>query len=164
MDAAEQLASVRKAHMGLMDLTARTLGHLLAPVTPRVAMTLRDGPDGWTITEVLGHLRDFDGFFRGRAEMILVEECVPLPAYDHEQIAIDRRYNEQDFRQIYDEFLASREQTRALFAGLTTEQWEGSGIHPEYGPFSLTAAVMQVGLHDNVHIEQIGKILTQREG
>ena len=158
----DQLTGVRQAHLFLMDLTARTLGHLLAPVTPGVATTLRDGAGGWTVTEVLGHLRDFDGFFRGRAEMILAEEYPRLPAYDHEAIAIERRYNEQDFRAIYEELLRSRDRTRALFADLTPEQWARAGVHPERGHFTLTDAAMQIGLHDSLHIEQIGKILTQR--
>jgi hypothetical protein len=144
-----------------MDVTVRTLGHTVALLKPEVTTTLHDGPDGWTITEVLGHLRDFDGYFRGRAQLILEQENPALPAYDHEALAIAFRYNEQDFRTVYAELLASREQTRALFAALSDEQWARAGVHPEYGHFTLTNAVMQVGLHDAIHIEQIGKILTQ---
>ena len=160
----DQLATVRQAQIYAMDLTARTLGHLLAPVGQEQATTLRDGPDGWTTVEVVCHLRDFDGFFRGRAEMMLAEETPQLPAYDHEAIAIERNYNADQLADAYADFLASRAKTRALFANLTPEQWERGGIHPERGPFSLTDAAMQVGLHDLGHIEQILKILTGRVG
>ena len=52
--------------------------------------------------------------------------------------------------------------TRAFFADLTSEQWDRAGVHPEYGHFTMTNAVMQVGVHESVHIEQIAKILAQR--
>lgn len=160
----EQIAKVRQAHLRMMETTARTLGHLLAPVSQEQATTLRDGPNGWTIVEVVCHLRDFDGFFRGRAEMMLAGETPQLPAYDHEALAIERKYNEDQLTEVYAALLASRAATRALFASLTPEQWERAGIHPETGHFTLTDAAMQVGTHDLTHIEQVLKIVTGRTG
>ena len=158
----DQLAKVHRTQLYAMEMTARTLGHLLAPVSQEQAMTLRDGADGWTIVEVVCHLRDFDGFFRGRAELMLAEETPLLPAYDHEAIAIERNYNADRLTDAYDALLRSRAATQTLFAGLTEEQWERGGIHPEVGPFSLTDAAFQVSLHDQTHTEQILKILTGR--
>jgi hypothetical protein len=160
----DQLTKVRMAHVRMMETTARTLGHLLAPVSQEQATTLRDGPNGWTTVEVVCHLRDFDGFFRGRAEMMLAEETPQLPAYDHEALAIERNYNADQLTEVYEALLQSRAATRALFANLTPEQWARGGIHPENGPFSLTDAAMQVGMHDLTHIEQVVKILTGRTG
>ncbi len=157
----EQIDGVRRTHLFLMDTTARSLGLLVAPLTRERATTLRDGGDGWTVTEVLAHLRDFNGYFRGRAVLMLEQDNPTLPAYDHEAIAIASRYNEQDFATVYDALQRSRAETHALFAGLTPEQWERAGIHPERGHFTLTDALMQVGLHDVIHTEQILKILTQ---
>ena len=158
----DQLAKVHRTQLYAMEMTARTLGQLLAPVSQEQATTLRDGADGWTIVEVVCHLRDFDGFFRGRAELMLAEETPLLPAYDHEAIAIERNYNADRLTDAYDALLRSRAATQALFAGLTEEQWERGGIHPEVGPFSLTDAAFQVSLHDQTHTEQILKILTGR--
>jgi hypothetical protein len=160
----DQITKVRQAHINMMETTARTLGHLLAPVSQEQATTLRDGLDGWTTVEVVCHLRDFDGFFRGRAEMILAEETPNLPAYDHEAIAIEREYNDEQLTDAYNALLESRAATKALFERLTPEQWERAGIHPESGYFTLTDAVRQVGMHDLTHIEQILKILTGRTG
>ncbi len=160
---AEQLVSVRQAHLALMERTANTLDLFLAPLSRETATTLRDGGDGWTITEVLCHLRDFDGYFRGRALMMIEQETPQLPAYDHEAIAIAERYNEQDLRIVVANFLRSRVETHAFFSGLTDEQWERAGIHPERGHFTMTDAVLQVGLHDTIHLEQITKILHPRD-
>jgi len=84
----DQLASVRRAHLALIERMANTLELFLAPLSRETATTLRDGGDGWTITEVLCHLRDFDNFFRRRAIMMVEQETPQLPAYDHEAIAI----------------------------------------------------------------------------
>lgn len=158
----DQLMSVRQSHVGMMETTARTIGHLLAPVSQETATTLRDGPQGWTTVEVLGHLRDFDGFFRHRAQLMLERDYPQLPAYDHEALAIEREYNDEQLATVYAQLLASRAETTALFASLTPEQWERAGVHPERGHFTLTDAVVQVGSHDLTHIEQIVKILTGR--
>jgi len=53
----DPLASVRQAHLALMERTANTLDLFLAPLSCETATTLRDGGDGWTITEMLCHLR-----------------------------------------------------------------------------------------------------------
>lgn len=156
---AQQLVAVRRAHLYLMDLSLQAVGHMIAPLSGEQATTLRDGPDGWTITEVLGHLRDFDGFFRGRAIMMAEQDYPNLPAYDHEALAIERRYNEQDFRAVYEELVQSRAETRAFFAALSPEGWARAGVHPETGHFTMTNAVMQVGIHEVSHVDQIAKIL-----
>ena len=156
------LAKIRRSHIVLMERTCATLGHVLARVDQATATTLRDrndGPKGWTVLEVVCHLRDFDGIFRRRAQMMLAETHPALPAYDHEQMAIDQAYNRQDLRQVYADFARSREETIAFFRGLDADQWERTGEHPERGFFTMTDAVIQVGTHDITHLEQITRIL-----
>lgn len=157
----DQIERVRRSHVKLMRLTGEILGHVLKNVTQEQAQTLRDGAEGWTILEVLGHLRDFDGFFRHRAQMMLDNDHPDLPAYDHEALAIDRNYNADDLAYAYDQFNASRQQTIDFFKDLTEEQWQRTGNHPERDQFTMLDAVIQVGLHDADHLEQITRILEQ---
>ena len=156
------LADIRTRHIALMQTTAATLGHILAPLSQEQATTLRDEPDGWTVLEVLGHLRDFDAIFRRRAALLLEQDYPTLAPYDHEAMAVEREYNRQDLRTAYEEFIHSRQQTIAFFASLTDAQWERAGVHPERGHFPMTAACLQVGLHEVGHLEQITRILLQR--
>lgn len=157
----ELLLRVRQKQLQLMRHTCDILGHILEKTSQETAQSLRDGENGWTVLEVLGHLRDFDGFFRERAERILNEDYPTLPAYDHEALAIDCHYNADDLRASYAALRASREKTIAFFSRLTEEEWERAGLHPEKGYFTLTDAVLQVGTHEANHIEQISRILLQ---
>jgi DinB superfamily len=154
-----ELQEIRRRHINLMHKTAEILGHLLRGVTQEQAVILRDGPEGWTVLEVLCHLRDFDTIFRQRAQMMVDQQQPALPAYDHEAMVLEKQYAAEDLAYVYDEFRLSRQQTCAFFEALTTEQWERAGIHPERGHFSMTDAVIQVGHHDIDHIEQIARIL-----
>ncbi|MEM7117806.1 MAG: DinB family protein [Chloroflexota bacterium] len=155
----EPIQKIQERHVTLMQQTVKTISHILTAVSQETATTLRDGPDGWTILEILCHLRDFDIFFYERAVMMLEQEHPALPAYDHEQIAIDQNYNGQDLRQTLNDLLQSRQRFVALFQSLTPEQWQRTGIHPERDHFSLTDAAIQVGTHDATHIEQMTRVL-----
>jgi len=85
-----QLGSVRRALLALMARTAHTIDFFLAPLRQETATTLHDGGDGWTVLEVLCHLRDFDGYFRGRAIMMTEQDTPQFPAYDRDRRTLQR--------------------------------------------------------------------------
>ena len=155
------LGQVRERHIGAMRLTGTVLDHILRGLNEEQAHELRDGPDGWSIVEIVCHLRDFDVIFRSRAMMMLSEDHPRLPAYDHEAMAVERAYQQGRLSSAREQFQASRRETIALFASLTPDQWERAGVHPERDSFTMTDAVMQVGLHDLDHLEQITRVLAQ---
>lgn len=132
---------------------------LLTNVDQRRAMEATDGPDGWSVVEVVCHLRDFDGFFQGRVELMLAEERPTLPAYDHERIALERDYRHDDLRRALAALVAHRSGFVRLLAGLRAEQWSRSGFHPEMGSITVLDAATQLLLHDIDHTEQITRCL-----
>lgn len=158
------LRDVRRRHIALMRLTVKTLAHILSRVSQTDAATLRDVPNadgkpGWTVLEVVCHLRDFNTFFHQRALMMLDEDYPTLPAYDHEALALEYAYNQQDLGMVLADLQAGRAAIVEFFKGLNDEQWALAGVHPERGHFTMTDAVMQVGLHESDHLEQITRIL-----
>jgi len=153
------LYQVRKRAIWQMKTTCEILGHILKNISEQQAHNLQDGPEGWSIIEIVCHLRDFDEFFYQRAQMMLEQEHPQLPAYDHEAIAIERKYRNEELAYAYYDLKESRERFVEFFKSLTDEQWERTGIHPERDSFTMTDAVQQVGLHDIDHIEQITRIL-----
>ena len=158
-----EFSDIRRRHIWLMRTSAKTISHILQRLTKEEVTQYRDGEDGWTVLEIIGHLRDFDGFFRHRAQMILNQDNPQLPAYDHEALVRDGKYNQLELGDLLAEYRASRFETVEFFKALNPEDWERAGIHPERGHFTLTDAVIQVGMHDNEHLEQITRILTQAE-
>ena len=83
---------VRQRHIALMRLSCVTLGNILQNLPDDLARQLRDGDDGWSIIEIVCHLRDFDQIFYDRALMMLNLTHPQLPAFDHEAMAIERDY------------------------------------------------------------------------
>ena len=152
---------VRERHLGAMRVSCDILGHIARGLSNERARELRDGPGGWSIIEIVCHLRDFDEIFHSRAIMMRDQAHPQLPAYDHEAMAIERAYQQEDLAEAYRALKTSRERFIAFFAGLTPEQWERDGVHPERDSFNMTDAAMQVGLHDLDHLEQITRVLAE---
>lgn len=156
------VARTRTNHIRLMRDTLAILEYILAGVSQTTAATRRDpndGDKGWTVTEVVCHLRDFDRIFLDRARRIVAENAPTLIPYDHERLALEGRYNEQDLRAALDDLRGSRAEFVAFFQGVDEDAWNRAGIHAERGRFTLDDALMQVGLHDALHLEQITRIL-----
>lgn len=153
------LDRVREKHIGLMGKTLDTLANILQTESEERLQTLRDGEAGWTVTEILCHLRDFDEIFYQRAVRIVSEDNPQLQPVNYEALVIERQYNQQHPHEVYETLRQSRQQFIAFFKALTAEQWERAGVHPAYGEWTLTDAVMQVGHHDANHIEQITRVL-----
>lgn len=152
----------RKRFVWLMKRSVDIIDNLLADVSQEDASTYRDTGDGWTVLEVVAHLRDFDAIFRERAIMMRDQDTPQLPAFDHETMAIEQKYNQQQLRTVLQQLRASRDQTVAFFISLTDEQWARAGIHPEKGEFSMLDAAAQVSMHEVEHIEQITRILAEK--
>ncbi len=156
------VARTRTNHIRLMRDTLAILEYILADVSQTTATTRRDpndGDKGWTVTEVVCHLRDFDRIFFDRVRRIVTEDEPALIGYDHERLAVEGRYNEQRLHTALDDLRRSRSEFVAFFHGLDADAWHRAGIHPERGRFTLDDALMQVGLHDALHLEQITRIL-----
>jgi uncharacterized damage-inducible protein DinB len=151
-------------HIRLMLDTLKLLGTLVRTLSPEAATTLRDpndGAKGWTVTEVLCHLRDYDEIFWARAVMIREQAYPTLPIYNHEQLVIDRNYNGQAIQTVYAELAASRQRFIRFFQSLSEAEFNRAGMHRERGRFTLNDALIQVGLHDVLHMEQIARIIAQ---
>ncbi|MDE2776280.1 MAG: DinB family protein [Chloroflexota bacterium] len=151
----------RARQIASMRLTCEILGHILRNVSAEDARALRDGPDGWSIIEIVCHLRDFDEIFQSRARMMLELDHPQLPAYDHEALAIERQYQADSLDDAYNALKGSRARFAAFFEALTPAEWARGGVHPERDSFSMTDALMQVSAHDLDHLEQITRVMAQ---
>lgn len=143
----------------VMARTPRLLTHILREVSQEQALSVRDGEEGWTIVEIVCHLRDFEAIFFQRAQQMVAEHQPHLHYYDHEALAIERDYNGQDLRLALDSLLETRAEFLAWLKARAPEDWERRAIHPENGEITLLQQAMQVGTHDIDHLEQIARSL-----
>jgi hypothetical protein len=124
--------------------------------------TLRADGTGWTVVEVICHLRDFDMVFLQRAELTVRQEYPELPFPDPDRLARERNYNVLDGRTAVAQWEASRRKMLGFFEGLDIndeETWNQMGAHPKRGPFSLNDQLMLIPRHDTLHLEQIASII-----
>lgn len=147
-----------------MKKTPIILDEILKDVTQETAIQARDGADGWSIVEVMCHLRDYEEIFVARVRAMLVEENPTFPNYNQEQLAIERSYQTQDLRTAQAAHFAARTEFLSILENLPLADWQRAGTHPVTGRITIMEQAMQAALHDVTHIEQMVHTLTAFRG
>lgn len=140
------------------------LGRLVETTPPAAAHDLRDGGDGWTVTEVMGHLRDFEVVFLERVRLILTQDMPDLPFPNPVELVSERHYNDDDLEESYQAWAAARREHLAMLENVADADWERPSNHPTRGRFTLTDHLLLTAWHDQNHIEQFAHILRQKAG
>lgn len=135
--------------------------HLIKTTDPQVATSARDGDDGWTVLQVMGHLNDFEAIFLERARLTITAENPVLPFPDPDALAIANHYQEQDLMTVLSQWQDRRREYLAFLEARDDADWPRMAQHPTRGPFSLLDQLFLAVWHDTNHLEQITKILGQ---
>jgi hypothetical protein len=125
---------------------------------------LRPAEDGgWSLTEVLCHLRDVEiEVHQARYQAILAQEYAFLAGVSADEWAADRGYIEQDGRKALYDFLEARRATIELLQGVSNDQWKRQGRHAFFGPTSMHEILFLQVRHDDIHLEQIRTLLEEQ--
>ncbi len=118
----------------------------------------RPSPDEWSALEVCCHLRDSaeEGGVRVRR---LVEEQDPvLEPYDQEAWARERNYQGDDPARVRTALRAFWGGLAYQLEGLSDQQWERAGIHPERGAVTVRSRAERQVAHAQAHLEQMRAI------
>jgi len=136
---------------------------LLLSISDPAIFDKRDGGDGWTISEVLGHLLDAEIGFFNRAKITVDQDNPKLPFTDPNQSVIDKGYASQDAMDIFQQWQTNRVPFVAYLRSLSEDDaiWERAAQHPKRGRFTLTDQLMLAAWHDTNHIHQIVKIINE---
>jgi hypothetical protein len=141
--------------------TPETLNGLLQGITPRQAREARGGDEGWSVIEVVCHMRDTEAFALKRMQTIRDEAQPVISGFDQEAWARDRNYAGAELAAALAEFRLWRDQHAAALAALSDEAWERTGQHAKLGTVSLSNHTLHLVWHDAIHLAQIARQLGQ---
>jgi hypothetical protein len=120
------------------------------------ALSRRPTPDAWSAKEVVCHLRDAEEHLRSWVTLILtMDEPVLLEPSTADRWAEDRQYARHHAGAAWDAFGRSRDETLALFASLTPEQWQRGGRHRRRGRMTIDLLLSLMAWHDENHLDQL---------
>ncbi|MYD08400.1 MAG: DinB family protein [Chloroflexi bacterium] len=157
------LPRYRSWQLAAMEKNMLNIEHLVSNISDSAVFDKRDGGDGWTISEVLGHLADTDSYFLARARA-LVEGGDPPQGSGK---TVDERvkeagYAEQDAMELLQRWLNASAAYHEFLASLPEddeELWERPGRAGDGGGFTLNDQIILSAYHDLDHLHQIVKII-----
>jgi hypothetical protein len=135
------------------------LDALIGDLTQAQAVAATDGPDGWSVLEIVCHLADLEVIFSERARLLLENDHPHFPNVDQLALVQANDYAGQDVHEMFKRYLARRRKFITFLEGLDDVGWAREGEHPETGDTTLVTLAINTALHDVNHIEQIASAL-----
>jgi hypothetical protein len=121
-----------------------------------MAQSLRDSDDGWSILYIVCHLHDYEQIYTERARLMLElsnPTFIAVPSND--ELSERHQYQNQNMREMLEDYLSRRQTFIKLLESLTDEQWVRQGIHLQTGEATVLSLAINAALHDIDHLGQI---------
>ena len=147
-----------------LEQSCSILGHVLAGVTQEQAQSIRDGADGWTVLEIMCHLRDYQDIFATRIGRMLAEDNPRFKLYDETArmaMVVENDYANQNLKSVVAEYRSTRHELIHNLSALSDDQWTRLGNFADGDEVDVAMPVVHTMLHDTDHTEQIVRILRQ---
>ena len=121
----------------------------------------RPSPDEWSALQVCCHLRDYAEIEGQRVRRLVEEDEPALEAWDEQELAAERNYQGDDPRRVRTALRAFWGGLAYQLEGLTDEQWQRAGTHPERGAITVRSRADRQVAHAHAHLEQLRAIRDQ---
>ncbi len=118
----------------------------------------RPSPDEWSALEIFCHLRDSAQEEGVRVRRLVEEDGPTLEPYDQEARASERNYQGEDIRRVHTALRAFWGGLAYQLEGLSDQQWERGGTHPERGAITVRSRAEDEVEHAQGHLEQMRAI------
>ena len=140
---------------------ARTADDFAAAIDGASEASLSRRPDSanWSAREIVCHIRDVEELFLDRIRLILATDVARFALVDPDPWVLLRQYERNDVSQALASFRRLREETLAVFHGLTPDQRERSGTHITRGPLTILDIALHSTWHDDNHLDQLRRAL-----
>ena len=110
----------------------------------------------WCVNEVIGHILEAERRgFAGQIQRIVTQPGRRLESWDPPAVARQRRDCERDGLELVRELETAREESVRVVLGLTSEQLQLSGDHPQVGELRVIDLLHEWPHHDRNHLKQI---------
>ncbi len=136
-----------------------TLATLIRGLDAQQLRSVRGGDEGWTIVEVICHLRDTEAIVLERMRSLRDSPTPQIDGFDQEALARERNYAAADYLTACEEFARVRAQHVEELAALSPEQWQRCGQHRTLGEVSILNHSLHMVWHDAIHMAQIARQL-----
>lgn len=110
----------------------------------------------WSILDVIAHLGDFEQLTHRRLRLVLGHETPQLPQFDQE--ALVATHQGEPLALLVEQLAFARRTNFALLARLTPAERTRIGVHPSYGPLTITEMLDRAQQHQAKHLAQIERI------
>ncbi|GHO57775.1 DinB family protein [Ktedonobacter robiniae] len=145
--------------LNALRATHEILEALLDGCTQEQATTARGGDEGWSIVEVICHLRDAEEQALSRMRLMRDNAHRVSVAYDQDLWARERNYAEASLREALAAFNRFRAQHVTELAQFSPQEWERTGQHEEQGTITISSHTLHMVSHDALHAAQIARQL-----
>jgi uncharacterized damage-inducible protein DinB len=136
----------------------RTLARLIVNV-PEERLKAKPAPGKWSVTEIIAHMAEDELISSWRYRQMIEHDTPELRDFDQDLWARLGDYTAWKSSEALEMFRLLREANLRMFAKLTMEQWERTGIHAERGKITVRGQCTHMAAHDINHIEQMQRIL-----
>ena len=127
----------------------------------------RPAPGEWSANECVGHLIEAERRgFAGRVQAILAAGRPDIPAdlesWDPPAVAEGRRDHERVSSDLVNEFVGLRAAGVSTVLGLSPDDLDRVGMHPDVGPLRVGEVIAEWVHHDRNHIRQLLEVTQSR--
>jgi hypothetical protein len=133
------------------------LTRLVGDLAARAEIPLRN-PSGWTLLEIVCHLRDAEERALERTRLMRDTDGPKITSYDPALWAVERAYASQDLATAVSEFRSLREAHVSELEAISFEDWQRGGSHAEYGDIDIIGHAIHIMSHDANHLRQIAQL------
>lgn len=141
-----------------MSKNGQLFQHLLGG-TGKEEQRWKQSAEKWCLLEILCHLVDEEREdFRARIQHVFTNPDMPLPPIAPVDWVTERKYLEQDFEIMLENFLKEREKSIHWLQSLQDPPWEQAYQHPQFGEMKAKMFLSNWLAHDYLHLRQITKL------
>jgi len=155
LDALEPPAAMQRLHQTPLEVEKLLQGWSKAALN----QPPQDG--GWSIRNILSHLRDAQGVLDFRLDLFLKEEHPILESKAVFSWATKEENRPPSALEIFESYQTSRNETIRKLEHLPFADWWRSGQHEEFGVVTLRQQVSYFASHEITHLPQIESLRNQ---